>query len=74
MLKIGPETSKIVGVKPRAVPWPTFQEVADAIDREDGVKLLTWYRNLPSPPVDDAEKWAILDEINRATVAAMKRR
>lgn len=74
MLIIDHNTSKAVGVVHREVPWPTFEEVRKAQDLQDGVKLLTWYRMLPSPPIEDTEKWAVLDEINRTVVAAMKRR
>lgn len=44
-----PNISKTVGHEPRTIPWPSPVEVEDAIDREDGVQLLTWTRFLPSP-------------------------
>jgi len=74
MLIIDHNTSKAVGIIHRDVPWPTFEEVRKATDEQNAVKLLTWYRMLPSPPMEDTEKWAVLDEINRIVVAAMKRR
>ena len=72
MIKIGPEESKAAGSAPVKVNWPTMDQVKAAVDRGDGVTLLRWFRNLPSPPMDDEGKWEVLDEINRIVVTAMR--
>lgn len=72
MLTINATTSKAVGWEKQNIPYPTLDQVRKAEDAENGVKLLTWYRNLESPTTED--ETTILDEINRIVVAAMKRR